>query len=346
LGVLVPTYAGPRWSDGRAQGDAFVRVERGRIVEEGSGVPPGAHPAVLLDGVHNYHTHVGDAFLQGHDLPRSLPALVKPGTGYKHQMLATMPRATILRGMTTALSAYEAAGTRSILDFREQGVAGVKLVRSVARGPRPSPVVRVLGRPVRPAPDTDEFQALLDEGDGIGISSVADVDEGMVEQASRACKRARKPFALHVSEQRRDPMERVLSYEPQLVIHLCQATPADLRLLAKTDVAVAVCPSSNAFFRMRSPIAQLVRARIPFYFGTDNAMFGQFDVIGEVVRARKWAPRVPDDEFLRALTTPVEKAIKRAQPVPSLAGVPERVVVLPRRRSRIVWGSRPLVAAR
>lgn len=342
----MPTYCGPRWSEGRAHGEGFIRVERGRIVEEGDGAPPGARPSVLLDGVHNYHTHVGDAFLQGHNLPRSLPALVKPGTGYKHRMLAKGPRSAIVRGITAALDAYQAAGTRSILDFREQGVAGVGTLRRIARGPRPAPVVRILGRPVRDHADDDELQALCEQADGIGISSIADVEADIVEQASRACRRARKPFALHVSEQRRDPIDRVLAYAPQLVVHLCQATRPDFRTLAKEEVSVAVCPSSNAFFRLRSPINDLVRARIPFYFGTDNAMFGHFDVVGEVARARTWAPRVPDDEFLRALTTPIEKAIKRTQPVPLPAGVPERVVVLPRRRSRVEWGSRPIVAAR
>lgn len=323
-----------------------MRVERGRIVEEGPGTPRNSHPMVLLDGLHNYHTHVGDAFLQGRPLPRSLPALVKPGTGYKHRMLAKATPSMITRGVTAALAAYEAAGTRSILDFREQGVKGVKLLRSITGGPRPGPAVRILGRPMRRPMDADELQALLEDGDGLGISSIADVEEDVVEQSSRACRRHKKPFALHVSEQRRDPMEHVLSYEPQLVVHLCQATSADLRAVSKADVPVAVCPTSNAFFRLRSPIAQLVRARIPFFFGTDNAMLGNFDLVAEVARARKWAPRVPDEVFLAALTTPIEKAIKRTQPVPLPAGVPERVVLLSQRRSRVEWGSRPLVVAR
>ncbi len=301
---------------------------------------------ILLDGLHNYHTHVGDAFLQGKPLPRSLPALVKPGTGYKHRMLAKASPATITRAVTAALAAYEEAGTRSILDFREQGVTGVKLLRGIARGPRPGPAVRILGRPVRWPIDADELQSLVEEGDGIGISSIADVDDDVVEQSSRACRRARKPFVLHASEPRRDSLERVLSYEPQLLVHLCQATPPDFRQLSKTEVPVAVCPTSNAFFRFKSPIAQLVRARIPFFFGTDNAMLGNFDLVAEVARARKWAPRIPDDVFLAALTTPIEKAIKRTQPVPLPAGVPERVVLLPQRRSRVEWGSRPLVVAR
>lgn len=342
----MPTYAGPRWSDGRAQGESFIRVERGRIVEEGEGAPKDAQQAVLLDGVHNYHTHVGDAFLQGRTLPRSLGALVKPGTGYKHRMLATTPRAEIARGVASTLLAYEATGTRSILDFREQGVAGVKLLRQIARQPRPGPAVRILGRPVRSPPDQDELQTLLEDGDGIGIPSVSDLEDDVLEQSARACRRHRKPFALHVSEQRREPLESILAYEPQLLVHMCQATSQDFRRLAREDVPVAICPSSNSFFRLRPPVAELARARIPFYFGTDNAMLGTVDVVAEIARARRAAPRVPDAEYLRALTTPVEKAIKRTQPVPLPPGVPERVVVLPRRRSRVEWGARPVVAAR
>jgi cytosine/adenosine deaminase-related metal-dependent hydrolase len=342
----VPTYAGPIWSSGKDSGLGYVRIEKGKIVEQGNGEPKGAAPAVILDGLHNYHTHVGDAFLKGRPLPRSLPALVKPGTGYKHRMLAATPRARIVHAMEGALRLYDKNGTRSLLDFREQGEPGLRMLEEATQGARPRPVVRALGRPTRRPPDREELASLLDAGHGLGISSVTDVGPDYMELVAEACHRARKPLAVHHSEDRREPAADVLRYDPALLIHLCKSTLADLRAIQRAGVPAVVCPTSNAFFYRQAPVAHLEKLGIPFYFGTDNAMLGGFDLIAEVARSRRRAPNVPDSSFLRALTTPVEKAIKGVDVVPRLPGVPERVVVLPRRKSRVVWGARPLVASR
>lgn len=337
-------YAGPFWRSGEPR-EGFVRIERGRILEEGEGAPSGARPSVILEGVHNYHTHIGDAFLAGRPLPRSLEALVKPVTGYKHRMLARAKPASLVASMRRALRRYSDAGTASLLDFREQGLPGIRMAREAALGlDSHAPVVRLLGRAGSPGTlrDLDEVVAA---SDGLGLSSVTDAGADADAYAERT-HQAGKPLAIHASERIREDIDRILSLRPQLLIHLVQATPNDLRRIRDEDVPVVLCPSSNRFFRLRSPVARVRRAGLRFFLGTDNAMLGVHDLLEEARLARRLDRSLPDAALLRALSTPPEKAIKRIQAVPEPPGGPPRLMVLPLRRGRVQWQARPLLARR
>ncbi|MBI2078097.1 MAG: amidohydrolase family protein, partial [Euryarchaeota archaeon] len=323
------------------------RVVKGRVVEDGATPPARAKPAVILEGLHNYHTHMGDAFLRGRPLPRGIDELVRPVTGYKHRMLASAGPATLQSGVRRVLQEYANGGARSILDFREQGVQGVGWVRRVhdALGPH-APQVRLLGRPAKPAPDEAELEDLVERADGLGLPSLSDVGPASLAAAAAICHRARKPLAIHASEQRREDIDVILGSKPDLLVHLNAATAADLRKVARADVPVAVCPTSNAYFRIRSQVRSLRRAGIAFFLGTDNAMLGGTDLVEEARLAKRHCPEVKDEELLRALTTPPEKAIKHVRRVPAASGAREPVVVLPLRRGRVRWGGRPVVARR
>jgi cytosine/adenosine deaminase-related metal-dependent hydrolase len=344
LPSAVPVYSGPIWRAGESS-HGSVRIERGRVVEQTATERASAHPSVILDGVHDHHTHLGDAFLRGRPLPRSLERLVRPPTGYKHQMLARASRATIEAGIRRALTEYAAAGTQSLIDFREQGVSGVRLLRSAHHSvASKAPRVLVLGRPMTP---DEDLEPLLGVADGIGLSSLHDVEADRVAECARACRRAHRLFALHASEARREDMATILANHPDLLVHLVKATPQDLRRIADADVPVVLCPRSNAFFRLRSPVAAVHQAGIRFHFGTDNAMLGNRDLVDEARRARRLAPKVPDDALLRALTTSPEKAIKRAAGLSTSATTSaQRILVLPRRGTKVRWDAKAIAATR
>lgn len=342
--VAVATFAGPVWSGGDAE-EGFVRIQSGRVVEAGAGTRGGAKTAVILDGLHNYHTHIGDAFLHGKPLPRTLEALVRPVTGYKHRMLARATPRVLIAAMRRALRSYADAGTASLLDFREQGARGVRLAREASRVPEPaSPVLRLLGRPAQPTSSKD-LEDVVELADGIGAASLTDLgpEAGRYAEAAR---RHGKPFAIHASEQRREDMKAILDLRPDALVHLVHATVPDLRAVSKADVPVVLCPTSNRFFGLTSPVGRVRRAGLRFFFGTDNAMLGSYDLLREARAARRLDRTIPDADLLRALTTPPEKAIKRIQRVPEPPGGPPRLVVLPLRRGKVQWEARPVLARR
>lgn len=338
-------YEGPRWRGGVAH-DGWVEAQGARVVAEGEGpAPRRAVRALLLDGLVDFHTHVGDAFLRGGPVPRDLAAAVAPGTGFKHAALASASSATVEAGIRAHLEALAGGGVVDVLDFREQGVDGIRAARRASKdvaGLR----LRLLGR-TTDAGDEREDAAVLAEADGLGLPSLSDLGPAACERLRRAAKKAGKPFALHVSEARREDIEAVLGLEPDLLVHLCAATEADLRLVADAGVPVVVCPSSNEHFRLRPPTASLERLGIPWFLGTDNAMLGHHDLVAEAARVHAASSEVPDASFARALTTSPEKAINRFGRLEQRVSSAQRLLVLPTGpRGHVKWAADALVLDR
>jgi cytosine/adenosine deaminase-related metal-dependent hydrolase len=71
----------------------------------------------------------------------------------------------------------------------------------------------------------------------------------------------------------REPPESYLDPTPDLLVHLTKATPDDLEAVRDEDVAVAVCPRSNALFARQGDLRALERLGVRTLLGTDNAMF-------------------------------------------------------------------------
>lgn len=320
--------AGQRWRDGAAKA-AWVRVQDDRVVASGDGTPSGpTRPVLLLDGLVDAHTHVGDAFLAGHRLPRDLQALVAPGTGYKHRMLAQASDDQIVKAMRRHLEALARAGVERALDFREQGVRGVRLAQEAVRMAQGAPTMELLGRP-DPWNGPADIDAILAAADGIGWPSASDGAKERLQELSKRCHGALKPFALHLSEGKREPIEDVLALHPSLLIHACQSTHADLQRVAQAKVPLVLCPTSNQFFGLKSPDPRtLDRLGVPWHLGTDNAMLGGIDLLDEVRQLIAWYPGVPDASLARALTSTPWKPLKSASS-PSPAAAPRRLTVLP-----------------
>jgi cytosine/adenosine deaminase-related metal-dependent hydrolase len=254
----------------------------------------------VLHGPLNLHTHVGDAFLTGQVPEAPLEDLVAPPDGFKHRRLASTDPAEIEHAVRRVLAEYETNGWRGIVDFREGGLAGVRILeRAAAHGDGLAAVV--LGRPVGP---DDDLDALLKATHGFAVSSVDQTAMPDLGQLAALAHRSGKAFATHASEGRRDPIDDVLSLEPDLLVHLCKATRADVRRVADADVLVAVCPVSNARFGLRPPIPALEHAGAAWAFGTDNAMFGSRAPRSEVLQALDWFPDLGPRAIARALEAP------------------------------------------
>lgn len=342
----VDYYSGPCWQGG-APASRWIEVEGVRIRREGEGESPApSRSVVFVDELVNWHTHLGDAFLAGEPLPRDLETLVKPGVGYKHRRLAEAPRDQIVAGIAGALEAFAASGMEEVWDFREQGPAGLLMVREAARrlGAR-APTLRLLGRPAQGSASEAELEALLHLADGLGLPSITDLGVDACRELAEAVHAQRKLVAIHASEGTREPIEDILGLEPDLLVHLCHASPGDLERVRAAGVPVAVCPTSNAYFGLRSPVDQLERLGIPWGFGTDNAMFGFRSLLTEVRQAREWFPQLVDEVWLRALSRRLEKPINQVGPLKRVTR-PRRVLALPLRHGQVAWSDEPRILER
>jgi cytosine/adenosine deaminase-related metal-dependent hydrolase len=256
---------------------AAVRIREGRVVEVGlpgtvrrRGDERRVHGIVVPSPV-NAHTHLGDAVSTREPPAGPVEDLVASPDGYKFRLLTDRSRHEKVRAIRAALRRMRHDGTVAVVDFREEGAPGEQLLRSAAAGSGIRTVI--LGRPLARPIDPAELAAVLDEGDGIGLSSARDETPETRQQVARACRRARKRFGLHASEAVRELPDSYLRPRPDLLVHLAVATRDDLRAVAEAKVSVVTCPRSNALFGRQPDLAGMERVGIRMMLGTDNAMF-------------------------------------------------------------------------
>ncbi len=256
---------------------AYVRFRDGRVVEVGAIGTDSTRGrerrvrGIVIPSPGNGHTHLGDA-VSVREPPRGpLSRIVATPGGYKFRLLASTPRATKVRAIRYALARMARGHVAFTIDFREEGLEGVRIFRDAARH---SPVrAVVLGRPLRRPLDRDELTAVLRESDGIGLSSARDESVETRTEVARRCRAAGKKYALHASEAVRERPDGYLEPRPDLVVHLAKASVDDLIHVRDAGVAVAVCPRSNALFGRQPDLKAMERVGISMMVGTDNAMF-------------------------------------------------------------------------
>ncbi len=256
---------------------AYVRFRGGRITEVGALGTDSTRGRVrkirgiVVPAPINSHTHLGDAVSVREPPSGPVEELVAPPHSYKFRLLATTSRAAKVAATRAALRAMVREGVAGTVDFREEGVAGVLMLREALRE---LPLRGfVFGRPIARPLDRGELDRVLSVADGIGLSSGRDEAEEVRRTVARACRRARKRFGLHASEAVREPPENYLDPTPDLLVHLAKATADDLAAVRDAGVAVAVCPRSNALFGRQPDLAAMERLELPVLLGTDNAMF-------------------------------------------------------------------------
>ncbi len=307
--------------------EGWVQVERGRVLSWGKGEAPGPARATgwIVPSAVNAHTHVADAFLRNRPgKPHSVAELFGPG-GWKHQQLAQADPSKQAEATAAYVGEMAGCGTGSFLDFREGGLGGIQWLRSLELDANPV----ILGRPAKGGVDEREIEAVLDAADGIGLSGVRDMKPKHIEAWANASHEARKPFAIHVSEDARDDMDLVLSWEPSFVVHMTQGTARDFEALAAARVPVVVCPRSNAHFGWRVPLAALREAQCTIAVGTDNGMLQDGNIWSELALLRAADPTASTPELLRMATHNGRALLGLPPALPPTRGAPLDALVLP-----------------
>jgi cytosine/adenosine deaminase-related metal-dependent hydrolase len=295
---------GPWIFDGAGFVEGGVVVEAGRIVEALRSPPEDAtHRCLVFPKLVNAHTHLGDAFIKR--VPRvGVEELVSPPDGYKFRMLAEASRETIVREMVKALRAMGSSGTSAFVDFREGGLAGLRMLRRALSGVQLLSGV-IMARPKSMTFDGREVARLLAEADGIGLSSVSEWTREELVELSTAARKAGKLFAIHASERKREPFGRVAELQPSFVVHMVKASAGDMRECAERGTPVVVCPRSNAFFRMKPPVRKMLDAGLEVALGTDNAMLATPDMLAEArFLARSQRSLSPDEVVRMTIASP------------------------------------------
>ncbi|OGS48753.1 MAG: hypothetical protein A3K68_03960 [Euryarchaeota archaeon RBG_16_68_13] len=314
--------------EGRRFREGTVGWEDGVIVETSSGHAPGAVArGLIVPAFWNAHTHLGDAVVT-QELRGTIEDLVGPPHGLKHRVLARAKDDSVVAAMRRAMTTMIRTGTRGFADFREGGLHGLKLLYAALAAVPLQGVA--LGRPRGLESDARETAALLRASDGIAVSAHADWPPGELEKVAADVRRAGKILGLHCSERLRENIDLVLDLKPRFLIHMVQATEADLERCKDASVPIVVCPRSNAFFGMVPDIPRMIRIGVDVWLGTDNAMINnpsmlrEMDFAFRVARLRGGVPaRTVVEMALRG------RKLLGVRPVPGIrVGAPADLVVL------------------
>ncbi|SFM44931.1 amidohydrolase family protein [Methanolobus profundi] len=239
----------------------------------------------------NAHTHIGDSVLKdpvlgelsGHYVKRDLSQLVQPPHGLKHRILNRTSHKDMVKAMQGSLQDMHDTGTCAFADFREGGMKGVLALKEALEGSEIEG--RIFGRPVSSETKdlSKELTELLDYADGLGMSGANDIDMEFIEKARKCSQDKYRTFAIHSGENNRSDIEKALSLDPDILIHMTQANPSDLREVADRDIPIVVCPRSNFITGVgMAPVIEMLDQGIKVAVGTDNVMLNSGNMFAEM----------------------------------------------------------------
>ncbi len=265
-------------SDGLRRG--YIRLVDDQVDEvcEGS-APSSSIRALIVQGFVNAHVHIGDSV--AYPAPRgTVQEIVGPPDGHKHKVLRATSTKEKVAAMKSASEFMTSTGTALFGDFREEGLAGVRALRTALKGGSIS--AKIFGRPASADPEDSELDLLLRESDGIGMSSLNDWPYDLLKRISEKARSSKRMFSMHASETAREDIDKILDLKPDFLVHMCEATDEDIESCVSAHTPIIVCPTSNEFFGLRPSLSRLLKAGATVAMGTDNGMVTRPDMIEEM----------------------------------------------------------------
>ncbi len=259
--------------------EGYLGFEDGVLHEISGGSPPSTidkddilGKGIIIPTLINPHTHIGDSIAKGFEFPAhaTIESLFAPPDGLKHKLLRAAQEPELIAAMRDTQREMLHLGISGFCDFREEGLKGVLQLKAANEG---LPIETIIfGRPKGQYYDKEELDALLQQVDGIGISSISDYEYSELEKISKHTRSSGKRFALHASERIHEDLDRILNLKPDFIIHMTKGTSEDFEILAAEDVPVILCPRSNRFFGNTPDISGMLEKKVTIGLGTDNVM--------------------------------------------------------------------------
>ena len=289
----------------------YITIEKGNKIVIGKGLPP-KKPicrGLIIPTFVNSHTHIGDSFIRSKniDLPKNIKELVAPPNGLKHRVLRESSDREIINGMMNSIDIMIKGGTQFFCDFRENGILGINKLKSALDKKKIKPTI--LSRPKDIKFDKEEIDLLLENSDGIAISSISDWEYTELNKIAEQTKKKGKIFALHASERIREDIDEILDLKPNFLVHMIKGSESDFIRLKDNNIPIVICPKSNSFFGLKPKYSLMKSIGNKVLIGTDNAMLNNPNILDEILYIRKNSNVYSTHELLYMVTIEPRKAL-------------------------------------
>lgn len=316
--------------------DGFIKkIDKKKAVKtnEGAGL-------LLMPGLWNSHTHIGDAAFPDGATGLTLEQAFFRPNGFKYRMLRNMDEKVLLESIIRHHNYMALCGTVGHIDFREQGALGSRLLKEASRqsGMRSISLGQLSESPFTEkelyenvAPLTEsmrlELEDLLTIADGFSESTINDLTDPSWKAIRKETEIKKKIRAIHCLENpnyRRTSLaisgmgdlERALNvFDPHLIVHMTVANDQEIELASKSKASFVLNPRANASLGLLlPPIAKLLDAGVNLLLGTDNGMlnspnmFAELDFTYKVCKSQYGDAVKPDPvDILKMATSNISK---------------------------------------
>jgi len=264
--------------------DVRIQIsDEGTIIDISKEVKPSDHELpssyLLIPGFINAHTHVGDAFLKDQTYGLSLEESVGD-KGVKNRKFESSTLEEKNASIKNSLEMLVQNGYTTFLDFREEGLEGINLLKSELTN---YPIRGlILGRSSR----EEQITSIMRKSDGFGFVDVFSINQEMMNEVEKIKEKGpEKLVAIHVAESMdmvskstsafgKSEIDLICDYSSfDYVVHANYANETDLSLLKKNEVNVVCCPISNSYYGLKfPPIDSILKKEILLGLGTDNVL--------------------------------------------------------------------------
>jgi len=236
--------------------------------------------SLVIPGFINSHTHIGDSFAKEAGINLDLSNVVAPPDGLKHRLLRTTQNSIKELGIKQASREMLSNGITYFVDFRENGLAGINVLKNSILGIGIS--CFILGRFSKVEDLSDVYNA----ADGLGFSSYKVISGDLKRKLINLKAKNHKLFASHDAEKARNDKlfeEMINDKLIDVVIHGTQYRRKELKEIKDNDISLVLCPRSNGYFGVGiPPINEIIDLEIPISLGTDNVMANSLDLFEEM----------------------------------------------------------------
>jgi len=263
---------------------------------------------VVIPGLYNSHTHMGDSCLPDGATGLTLEQGFFRPNGFKYRELAKLSRAEHLPHVVKHLAYMARTGTICHVDFREQGVSGAELLREASRQTGVTSIV--LGQLDQvpfdqaaletnsahlPPLARHELENLLQVADGFSESTMNDLTETAWVEVREITTRLGKLRAIHCLENegyrdvslartgQGDLARAITLLAPHFIVHLTVANDQEIQLLARSGIKAVLNPRANANLGLPlPPIRALLDRGVSLLLGTDNGLLNSPNLFAEL----------------------------------------------------------------